>query len=275
MSEQVEQVEQQQKELKGIKLSIVQEVIRRQIDKATLTKPVWPDRYADERDWKCLRNFCWERLLTYNEADQSIELIPRKDYIEWLIYNWHDSYINKTPTVWEKSRRMIVSWLFRGCELWAMGLRRGNAIVCDQDYDQSAKHCWRYHHYMVEMKRRFEDMRHVNYSTKNARGEVAAYKCDAVLLPNGSIMSNANQDGKALQGEGKSIISLEELSRYKHPASIWAQAKILTQGKAGSRGGFINAITNASPNDEWRSIKGNLSFVAPGRCEVRESALLS
>lgn len=48
---------------------------------------------------------------------------------------------------------------------------------------------------------------------------------------------------------------MEEFGIYRYASSILAQAKIITQGSAGHTGGFVNLITNASPNTEWQAVK--------------------
>jgi len=232
---------------------------------------IWPDRYADESG-ECAYRFVTECCWTDNDADQLVELIPAKDYIEALCYEWQDAYAAKQPLILEKSRRMICSWLFRGLELWKCGQRRSNWLLCDQDYDQSAKHVWRYHFLMEQMRWRREDMRLPDQP--RPYGSLPARRLDMVILSNGSTLTNANQEAGDLQGEGKTGITLEEFSRYRNPARFWAQARFLTQGKAGNAGGWVNAITNASPNEDWRSIKGFISRDDPERCSVHKPALL-
>jgi hypothetical protein len=246
---------------------------------------LWPPPYDEDTPgagFKFLTECCW----TDNDADQTVELIPAKPYIEVLVREWHGCLSRRQDLVLEKSRRMIASWVFRGLELWQAGLKRGNWLLCDQDYAQSAKHVWRYHWLLAQMRNRHPEMRGLRHEP---RGSLRARQLDMVVLPNGSTLSNANQDAGDLQGEGKTAIVLEEFSRYRDPARFWAQAHFLTQGKAGkttgpegsgvgaprSQGGWVCAICNASPNDDYRAIKGFVSRVSPERCEVCEPALLS
>ncbi len=211
---------------------------------------------------------CW----TDNDADQTVELIPAKEYIEVLAREWHACLKGRQDLILEKSRRMIASWVFRGLELWQAGLKRGNWLLCDQDYAQSAKHVWRYHWLLEQIRNRRPDMKLPPWQS---RGSLQARQLDVVTLANGSTLANANQEAGDLQGEGKTAIVLEEFSRYRDPARFWAQAHFLTQGKAGSgKGGWVCAICNASPNDDYRAIKGFVSRVSGDRCEVSEPALL-
>jgi hypothetical protein len=232
--------------------------------------PLWPAPYnvdTPEAAYRFLTECCW----TDNDADQVIELIPTKAYVRAVVQLWHAAYSSRTPMILEKSRRMVMSWVYRGLELWACGMKRSNWLVCDQDYAQSAKHVWRYHFMLEQMRMRRPELQVPAFQS---RGSLSAHQLDMVILANGSTLSNANQEAGDLQGEGKTGITLEEFSRYRYPGRFWSQARFLTQGKAESRGGWVNAITNASANEEYRELKGFVSRVNPERCEVcRPSSL--
>ncbi len=74
-------------------------------------------------------------------------------------------------------------------------------------------------------------------------------------LPNGSVTNYANGQSSGLQGDGTRIITMEEFGQYRYAAAMLAQAKIITQGSAGSVGGFVNLITNTNPNYDWQQVK--------------------
>ncbi len=244
--------------------TLLREQLRRGLSLAFEGGCLWPAPYDQDTPaagFRFLTECCW----TDNDADQLVELIPAKPYIETLVYEWHGCLKAKQDLILEKSRRMIASWVFRGLELWQAGLSRGNWLLCDQDYDQSAKHVWRYHWMLEQLRCRRPELRVPRHGT---RGSLQARRIDMVLLANGSTLANANQVAGDLQGEGKTAIVLEEFSRYRDPARFWGQAHFLTQGKAGLRGGWVCAICNASPNEDWRALKGHVSRVPGGGCEV-------
>lgn len=262
---------------------------RRGLTPTDLQPQVWADRYCEdtpETGFRFLTECCW----TDNDADQTVELIPPKAYIEILAHEWHGCFVRRQGMILEKSRRMIASWVFRGLELWQAGLKRGNWLVCDQDYAQAAKHVWRYHWLLEQLRLRRPNL---NVPAWQSRGSLKARQLDMVVLANGSTLANANQDAGDLQGEGKTAIVLEEFSRYRDPARFWAQAHFLTQGKARGRttgaddhgparagtdaergrGGWVCAICNASTNDDYRALKQFHTRVAGEWASVPGAAL--
>lgn len=225
------------------------ELLRR---KKTSSGVLWPTRYADLTG-DCAFRFLTERWYTLNEADQTVGRIPAKDYVEWLCHLWVDSFAAREPLVLEKSRRLVVSWCARGLETWAMGISRGEWLIVDQTHENSAEHLWRIHFALEQMRDRHPEMKLLPH---DARGAVLVKSPTHVILPNGSIFTQAHQDAGATQGKGKTGITLEELSKYRGASAFWAQAKIVTMGQAGKGGGWINGICNSSPNPDWHKIKG-------------------
>jgi hypothetical protein len=216
---------------------------------------LWSERYSDVQNWECAHRFVIECCWTWNEANQRVRLIPDKRYIREVVKEWHRAYISRTPLLLYKSRRMILSWVFRALELWVCGLGRADWMIVDQDYGNASKHTWRYWHYYQELRKRRPEMR---LPAAMKYGSVEKKQLDQVILPNGSVMSNSNMEAGKLQGTGMAGITLEELSRYRYPDGVWSQANLMVQGEAdeeSSGGGWVNGICNASPSIEFRRIK--------------------
>jgi len=213
----------------------------------------------------CAFAFLTQCVWTDNDADQAVELIPPRLYIRELAEEWVACFSLRMPLVLEKSRRMIASWVFRGLELWAAGLARGNWLVCDQDYPHAAMHVWRHTFIYATLRQRRPGL---GLPPAAARGGVVARECDMFILGNGSTISNANEQAGALQGEGKTAIVLEEFSRYRDPGGMWAQARFLTQGSPSKRGGWVAGICNASANEDYRKLKDWVARTGPDRCSV-------
>lgn len=214
-----------------------------------MTGPIWPspyDVFAPDVAWDFVR-----LLRTWNEAEQSIMPMPSKAYLETITHVWVESLLRGEPLVIEKCRRMVVSWLLRGLELWAMGVKRMDITLCGIDLPAAASHCWRYLHLYETLRQDNPGWKLRNPNVIRERGE---RYLESFRLANGSHAVIHNQLGGGLVGEGRSLVVLEELSRYRNPAHIWAQSKILTQGSGTQRGAVV-AVTNASMNEEWKQIK--------------------
>lgn len=225
------------------------------------TGPLWPTPYADntfECAWRFVRN-----LRTWNEAEQEVQFLPDKEFLERNCYNWVNCRKKGATLYSEKCRRMVVSWEDRGLELWAMGLRRTDCLLCGENLAGAAKHVWR-------LKYLYEDLQ-----WRQARGLLPhnddwnlpphhelQYEGERRLkmfgLANGSVTNYANGESDKLQGDGTAIITLEEFSTYRYGPTMLNQAQIITQGSANSIGGFVNVILNASANGPWQSVKKKL-----------------
>jgi hypothetical protein len=216
--------------------------------------PLWPAPYGEDTAEAGFR-FLTECWWTLNEADQRVDLIPAEEYIEQAVHEWHGALQRRQPYILEKSRRLAMSWVFRGLETWQMGLKRGESIIIDQTHANAGEHLWRVHFSLTELYDRRPDLKIPRHEH---RGAVITKEPTHVILPNGSIMTQGHQDAGATQGKGKTIVTLEEVSKYRNPSAFWSQAIIVTQGAAQGKGGWVNGICNASPNAEWHEIKGNV-----------------
>lgn len=214
-----------------------------------LTKPIWKspcNEFTADSAWAFI-----QRLKTWNEAESAVQSFPDKAYLQTLANLWFETVSDGNVLVVEKCRRMLISWLFRGLELWLMGVRRTDHVLCGLDLPAAASHCWRYLLLYNQLRKDCPEW-------KLPAARIITLKGPRLIedfsLPNGSRTRIHNQMGGGLQGEGFGLVTMEELSRYRSPASIWSQGKIVTQGSGGSRGAVI-AVTNAAMNEEWKRIK--------------------
>lgn len=156
---------------------------------------------------------------------------------------------------------MLISWVARACELWDMGRDRTDGLLVGEDLEAAAKQMWRYKFLYDELKKR-------NPKWELPKMEVWKFSSDRLLkrvtLANGSTCSYANGEASSIQGDGLSFVVMEEFSLYPYASQILAQAKIVTQGEAGRRAGYVNAICNAkADNANWQDIKRHwLTFTA-------------
>lgn len=218
-------------------------------------RPLWPAPYNDDTAQSGFK-FVTECWWGDNTTDRLVELMPAKEYVEALCYDWHLCYTSRKPLLIEKSRRLIVSWICRGLETWQMGLKRGDSIIVDQTYENAAEHLWRIHFGLTELRRRRPEFR---LEPHRVLGSVDVHLVDDIVLPNGSTMTQGYQKPDSEQGKGKTLVTLEEVSKYRNPSAYWSQAIILTMGAAGNSGGWVCGIANSSPNPDWKNIKGGVS----------------
>ena len=245
------------------------EAIRKEKTKRGLASCLWPPRYVPceeirddsgavtreavtEHDALC--RFLFECCWTDNEEDGLIELIPAHEYIRWAAWEWLKAKRTGDVAIIEKSRRLIISWVCRGMELWAMGLKRSKFVICGLTYPKSAEHVWRIAWLCRELSERGFKF---GYDPKicERNGSFASKELGLVILPNGSIIRTMNQQGGKFQGSGYTGVIMEEFSQYDHPEYMYGQARRVTGGKPGLPGGFVVAITNAWPGTEWKGIK--------------------
>lgn len=182
--------------------------------------------------------------------------MPPKPYVERFCHEWQGAFSRRQAMLCEKSRRLIVSWICRGLETWQLGIKPAEAIIIDQTFENSAEHLWRIHYALNQLRDRrpeFKLAKHLSY------GSIERKQATDIKLPNGSLITQGHMDAIAEQGKGKTIVSLEEISKYRAPAAMWGQALIVTQGAATGSGGWVCGIANASPSSEWQEIKAGAS----------------
>jgi hypothetical protein len=213
---------------------------------------LWEERYAEEAPGSAKR-FLHECCWTYNEADGSVELIPQEEYIDWFVDHWFQNRANGEILICEKSRRLIMSWVNRGLELWAMGLKQSKFVICGLTYPKSAEHVWR----IASLSRQLEKRKPFGYRPIDHErdGNFGEQELGVVMLPNGSLVTTMNQQGGQFQGSGYTGVVMEEFSQYRNPSYMYSQARRVTEGKPGKPGGFVVVITNAWPGKDWQELK--------------------
>lgn len=219
------------------------------------TTPLWGERYSGDDPESAFRwlTECW---WTLDEAASRIELVPPYEFLEQFTYEWHGAFQRRQPAVFEKSRRMVISWASRGLETRECGLRRSEWLIVDQTHKNAAEHLWRVHFALTELYDRRPDL---NLPRHISRGSVLTKEPTHVVLANGSIITQLHQEAGASQGKGKTGITLEEISKYAAPSAFWNQALIVVQGPGGTPGGWVCGIANADPNEDWQAIKAKAS----------------
>ena len=233
--------------------------------------PIWRDEYLPKKSEKdfdenlfcskvaeCCFRFVTECCWTYNESDGSIDLIPALEdgdyhYVRWVVNQYCTNSLEGGTLIIEKSRRLIMSWVASAIELFFMGLQREKNVIAGLNYSKSAEHVWRFYFLYNELRKRRPEFRLLPCSTMG--GDVANQTLDKVILPNGSMVENLNQEGGSFQGSGFSRVRMEEFSQFKRCSYMLAQAKIVTQGKADSPGGSVVIISNSYPDQSWVDIK--------------------
>lgn len=212
---------------------------------------IWPDEYAQESA-ECAWRFVTECWWTYDDEREQISLIPPKPYLRQYVSDWLACFQARKAAIFEKSRRTVVSNTTRGLETWLMGLKRRTWLIVDQTHENASGQLWRVHFGLQQLAIRRPELKLPPY---RAFGALDRYEATAVALANGSLFTESHQDAGAVQGRGKTGVTLEELSRYRDAAAYWGQAKIISSGGAGSAGGWLCGIANPSMNTSWRELK--------------------
>ena len=211
---------------------------------------LWPSEFAEDTP-ECLWKFVLT-LATWNEAEGQIQNVPDLLFLKVYVYEWWYARKGGYMLVTLKCRRMMISWVARACELWAMGLRRTDEILVGEKLQQAAKHIWRIQFLYDFLRSKFlkwnlPKMEHLRYQGER--------ELSTVSLPNGSRAVYANGEDSTVRGDGTAIVTMEEAATYRYLSQILAQAKIITQGSAGSIGGFVNVITNQVDNWDFSQIE--------------------
>jgi hypothetical protein len=215
-------------------------------------RPLWPAPYSQDNP-DALIAFLTECCWTNNEADRKVDLIPKMQYIEQVARHWHACRTTSRALIIEKSRRMLLSWVLRACELWSLGLKTEKGLIAGLDFSKSEEHVWRIWWLYEQLRYQRPDF---NLPRSQPReGNVGAQQLGQVLLPNGSLVEALNQDGLNFQGSGFGWVTMEEFSHYRNCDYMFAQAIRVTQGKADSPGGHVVVVTNSSPNKAWHALK--------------------
>lgn len=178
--------------------------------------------------------------------------VPDLTYIRIYIALWWKCRKEGRTMITQKCRRMVISWVARACELWALGRERCDQLLSGEDLEQAAKHVWRLEFLYEGLQKRYPSwgLPDSDHILKEGQRQLKTFS-----LPNGSNAHYSNGQSNKLQGDGTSLITMEEPSLYRYLKSMLAQAKIICQAQAGAVGGFVNLIANASHNVQWHDIK--------------------
>jgi len=227
---------------------------------AGIDKPLWPERFCGtepDKAWAFLKE-----LRTWNEAESRVQAFPHEPYLEYECRRWVECRNSGELWVNEKCRRMVVSWMVRGLELWCMGQARCDVMIAGETYTSAAKHVWRLEHYYLDLQAQDRD-RPIEQKWNLPKSSHISFEGERQLasfgLPNKSTCIAVNGQSKALQGEGTAIITMEEAGTYRYLGAMLAQANIITQSSATGQKGFVNMVTNANPNPQWQAIKKALT----------------
>lgn len=224
---------------------------------ASTRRPLWPKPYCEDTPEALIR-FLTERCITWDDETKEESTIPNMAHVRAVAEVWWKTRSEGKPLIIEKSRRLIVSWILRGCELWSMGLAKETRCLAGLNYPKAGEHVWRLAFIYRKMQERFPEMKLPQLEIRG--GNFAAMTVDSIILSNGSICYGLNQSKDTFQGSGYSGITMEELSLFDHPSAMFGQARTITKGRADAKGGHVVAVTNANHSDDWRRLK-ELDFV--------------
>jgi len=202
--------------------------------------------------------FLTERCITWDDETKQESAIPNMDHVRAVATAWWETRNAGKPLIIEKSRRLIVSWILRGCELWSMGLSKETRCLAGLTYPKAGEHVWRIAHLYKKCLERFPEMKLPPLEIRG--GNFAAMTVDTVMLANGSICYALNQAKDTFQGSGYSGITMEELSLFDNPSTFFGQARTITKWRADVKGGHVVAVTNSNYADDWKRLK-DLDFV--------------
>lgn len=215
---------------------------------------LWPEPY-NTYDAETAYRFLTECVWTFNEANQLVELIPEKQYIEDLVHEWFANRLAGKPTIVKKVRRMIISWIMAGLGVYAGGSAPGSFYIAAQKYPKSAGMVWRRSFVYDEIRKRYPEWRLSASQTWLYSGPRALQR---LLLPNGSVyepLTGENPDD--FRQEGATEVLCEEMAFWPRLSESWSNAIIMCAGKPGDIGGHPIAVSTVSANPMWRELTAN------------------
>lgn len=205
---------------------------------------IWPDEFAEdspEAAWRFVRE-CY----TWNEQAKRIDRMPDLEYLEKYCWQWHAAKAIGGLCICEKCRRMIISWEARCLELHQMGLGRCDQMIAGEEFAPAAKHVWRLSFVYSQLASRHPEWELPPHTELKHSG---SRQLKLFGLDNGSICQAMNGQAAKVQGDGATIITLEEACKYRHLANVVSQAQILTLGTS-TTGTLVNLITNTPKEDD-------------------------
>lgn len=211
------------------------------IEQAREHKCIWHEKYSTDT-WETAFRFITECVYTKDDADPEapVKLIPPKPYIAWLVYEWWKSKSEGVPILIEKSRRMIVSWLLAGLDVWDAGLRGGAFYVASQKYEDAAKLVWRRYFIYQELRKRFRNW-NLPKATRSVWG--SPYQIRKLLIEGAIFQPLTGSDPDSFRQEGATRVTLDEFAFYDQPEACFSSAKIMTTAPPPKVGGHLVGVT--------------------------------
>lgn len=228
---------------------------------AGVDRPLWKGPYGED-DYESRIRFIYDLCETWDDTAQESRRFPRMDYLEWAVWHWTDTREAGEPLLVFKARRMVLSWLYRACELHRLGLKRGKHVLADDEFAKSQAHIWRYHH-IYEHLRAQNATASWNLPAPTFYGSIDKGALTDFVLPNGSVFTALNSESQKVQGAGATSVTLEEIGTYINMHEMVSQALIITKGAAGRTAGHVVMITNAVTTEEFAE------FVKPSTDHTR------
>lgn len=199
---------------------------------------------------------CWatiKTLKTWNEANNRYEAFPQDYYLRDIVKHAYTTRERGGQFLIEKSRRLVVSYLWCAIEWYWLMMERRNHLLCHLTDPKAKGELWR----IWQLHESYRET-HPYVPPIEFHGNVASKQLDRLMIPNGGLVEKHHADAGNLRGSGVTHVRLEELPDYRYPAEMYGQALILVQGKAGEPGGTTVCVGNAGPSKDWAELTEGL-----------------
>lgn len=225
------------------------------------SRPLWPLPYCQDSPEAAYR-FLTECVRTRIEKTGEARAIPDKEYIRWVVHEWWGCKKTGRHLIIWKSRRLVLSWIMRALDVWDIGITPGDVMMGARVYEGKGgakEFVWRCWYIYDQLAQSFPNW---NLKEPLTEGNVLKGEIDKLVLPNGGVVIAVNSERDSFKGGGARRAVTEELGDYRQVNEIWSQAMFVTQGPTsedgmptGEIGGHAVAISNTSPNTEFKNLK--------------------